>query len=171
MKVYRVTISYDQSIENPQENPESWKFYRFNRRHSNHVEPSKSIRDKAKFHAGLAHILSYYKRSPSELGAESIEDRDRACIEALREYTAWYNGECYSYSIDLADVTEREWEDGDVRENSWKRVGDCGGLIGRDWLMEFVLAALPNDATTKNTIGAGLLDDVGELFPRQVEKH
>ena len=135
---------------NRQGNPENY----IKRYDGREVVPA-NIGIRRKLAVGLAHFLSKYDHSgvswslmgegtqcrwdttrltgvlvwdgkPSDIGAKTVEDRERDARQFLKTYNEWANGECYYYSLETQEENQQH-EQGDS-------LGSCGGFIGQEHL-------------------------------------
>jgi hypothetical protein len=106
---------------------------------------------------GIAGIL-VWENDPSDMGAETIEERQKDAAAFLDTYTAWCNGDVYGYSI-----TDTE---GDIDDA-------CGGYYGPD--TEYMLSEIQRAVGGRPVIFTGeakyLGDDYkGVKFDRKIHE-
>lgn len=69
---------------------------------------------------------------PDEMGAKTVEDREKDAQSFLDEYNDWMNGNCYYFILEDTDG---------------KTLDSCGGFIGTNYIKEVINEHLePDDA-------------------------
>ena len=88
--------------------------------------------------------MAVWEEPASEMGAKTIEDRQKDLAGELEDYTNWHNGNCY-----YIDITDNE---------TGEDVERLGGMVGEDQAIDTLKEMLPDDATKENTefVGDGV---------------